>query len=138
MIPREQLMLSDYVSWDGEIVQIVELRQDWCIVTKDYKHPQIQYAEVRYDELEAVELTLQMLEDSGFEEYNNTPNKTEAFVLTYEFWGHAPELIIRRFDFNEAFLVCDASIQNDLCCITYVHEFQNLLRLLFIKKEIQL
>ena len=92
-------------------------------------------AEMEVPEWEPMFLTTEIIEKNGFEWIKNKI-VDEAYVLTKTFWDEEPELIIRRFDFNESFVICTSRDNMALISIAYVHEFQHLLKLCDIDKEV--
>ena len=68
-------------------------------------------------------------------EFEPTPNDVvdEAYIFNRDYWGN-PDLIIRRFDFNDSFVLCAS--KQVLTSIAYVHELQHALKLFDVKKEI--
>lgn len=88
-------------------------------------------------EWQSIPLTVEILEKNGFEWIKNKI-VDEAYVLTKTFWDKKPKLIIRRFDFNDSFVICTSWDDTPFMSIGYVHELQHLLKLCGIDKEIEL
>lgn len=89
-----------------------------------------------YGQIEPIPLTPEIMEENGFEKIEGCVT-AEAYILDKGEWGEA-NLIIRRFDFNESFVICTPKDQTARISIGYVHELQHALRLAGIKKEIVL
>ena len=112
---------------------------DWVLDTRTKNPLRVNpfMAEMEVPEWEPIPLTQKILENNGFEWIKNKI-VDEAYVLTKTFWDEEPELIIRRFDFNESFVICTSWDDTSFMSIGYVHELQHLLKLCGIDKEIEL
>ena len=86
------------------------------------------------ENLEPLLLTQKIIEKNGFKKVNGYVTE-EAYILD-ECIGGEPNIIIRRFDFNESFVLCTPKDQKARVSIAYVHKLQHALKLCGIEKEI--
>lgn len=83
-----------------------------------------------------IPLTPEILEKNGFEPIENKV-VDEAYIFDRNEFEE-PDIIIRRFDFNDSFVLCTVMDNTAIISIAYVHELQHALRLCGIEKEINL
>lgn len=131
-----ELMIGDWVMSFGAPHKIVGIRTDSFYPYIKTDMSDTWYEEGMKDLLEPIPLTTEILEKNGFEKIEGCVT-AEAYILDKGEWGEA-NLIIRRFDFNESFVICTPKDQTARISIGYVHELQHALRLAGIKKEIVL
>ena len=131
-----ELMIGDWVLSFGAPHKIVGIRTDSFYPYIKTDMSDTWYEEGMKDLLEPIPLTQEILEKNGFEKVEGYVT-AEAYILDKGEWGEA-NIIIRRFDFNESFVICTPKDQTARISIGYVHELQHALRLAGIKKEIVL
>jgi hypothetical protein len=134
------LMIGDYVHQlvyeELEPVRIVNIHETGAVEVFDGSGDTFYDYQSATNEIQPIPLTQEILEKNGFEWIKNKI-VDEAYVFTKTLWDE-PELIIRRFDFNESFVICTAWDDTSFMSIGYVHELQHLLKLCGIDKEIEL
>lgn len=131
-----ELMIGDWVMSFGAPHKIVGVRADSFYPYIKTDISDTWYEDGMEDLLNPIPLTPEILEKNGFEKIGGFITD-EAYIFDKEESGEA-NLIIRRFDFNESFVICTPQDQTARISIGYVHELQHALRLAGINKEIVL
>lgn len=91
-------------------------------------------SETSEEDISPIPLTPEILEKNGFEPIENKV-VDEAYIFDRNEFEE-PDIIIRRFDFNDSFVLCTVMDNTAIISIAYVHQLQHALRLCGIEKEI--
>ena len=93
-------------------------------------------SETSEEDISPIPLTPEILEKNGFEPIENKV-VDEAYIFDRNEFEE-PDIIIRRFDFNDSFVLCTVMDNTAIISIAYVHQLQHALLLCGIEKEIVL
>lgn len=128
-----ELMIGDWVLVKGKPTRVTDvtkfegINREWIVGCEDGGC-------IREEDIEPILLTEEILEKNGYERVEGFPTE-EAYFIDDD-GDFDPYLVVRSFDFNESFALCTTECHMSVFCIAYVHEFQHLLKLCDINKEI--